>query len=343
MSEVGGSGSSGMETGGSVEGASVGEVSAVGEAASSIGGIEAGSSVHEAGGSEVSASSTEGIAPAFTETEIAIDPVNTSHGLNQILETPETLERHAQISVEHYHNESIAQILDMNGKYINEADRARIENGADSIKAVEHNPNSGHSGLFRSTNGKSSIEVSAINNAQMERTTKHETNHFASKNREIIVPMPDKGGYQVYQTVGMRHTSWFHNTRTGENSGYETSGRGLNEGMTTMYTNEQLSALSKEKGEAAEREGVYSHATEVCKQLQETLGKDALGEAYYGGKTMALQEKMDALGGRGTFETFQSSMDKTLSKDYGERVQGMREAQEILAQLNEQKNGGKTA
>ena len=58
---------------------------------------------------------------------------------------------------------------------------------------------------------------------------------------------------------------------------------------------------------------------------------------------MALQEKMDALGGRGTFEAFQSSMDKTLSKDYGERVQGMREAQEILAQLNEQKNGGKTA
>ena len=107
MSEVGGSGNSGMETGGSAEGASVGEVSAVGEAASSIGGIEAGSSVHEAGGSEVSASSTEGIAPAFTETEIAIDPVNTSYGLNQILETPETLEQHAQISVEHYHNESI--------------------------------------------------------------------------------------------------------------------------------------------------------------------------------------------------------------------------------------------
>ena len=42
MSEVGGSGSSGMETGGSIEGASVGEASTVVEAASSIGGIEAG-------------------------------------------------------------------------------------------------------------------------------------------------------------------------------------------------------------------------------------------------------------------------------------------------------------
>lgn len=177
----------------------------------------------------------------------------------------------------------------------------------------------------------------------MERTTKHETNHFASKNREIIVPMPDKGGHMVYQTVGIRHTSWFHNNATGENSGFETKGRGLNEGMTTMYANEQLTAMSKEKGEAAEREGVYSHATEVCKQLQETMGKDALGDAYYGGKTMALQEKMDAIGGKGTFEAFQNSMDKTISKDYAERVQGMREAQEILAQLNEKREGGNVA
>jgi len=173
--------------------------------------------------------------------------------MNQILETPTTLEQ-AQISVEHFHNQSIAQILDMNSKYISEADRGRIEDGVTSIKAIEHNPNSGRSGAFHTLNGKSNIEVSALSKEQMERTTKHETNHFASKNREIIVPLPDKGGHMVYQTVGMRHTSWFHNNTTGENSGFETRGRGLNEGMTTMYTNEQLSALSKEKGEAAERE-----------------------------------------------------------------------------------------
>ena len=336
MSEMSGGGSCGMESGGSSENTSVTEVST---------GIETSSSIEasEADEVEIATTTEEGFSSSVERAEIAIVPSNTSHGLNQILETPETLENHAQISVEHYHNESIAQILDMNGKYISEADQARIENGADSIRAVEHNPNSGYSGVFRTSNGKSIIEVSAINNGQMERTTKHETNHFASKNREIIVPMPDKGGYQVYQTVGMRHTSWFHNARTGENSGFETSGRGLNEGLTTMYTNEQLSALCKEKGEAAEREGVYSHATEVCKQLQETMGKDALGEAYYGGKSMALQEQMDALGGKGTFAAFQRSMDKTISKDYAERVHGMIEAQEILAQLSENKKGGKRA
>ena len=310
--------------------------------------VENGGATETNGANEVSTSSETngaaeiGSAKETSGSEIAINPEQTSHGMNQILETPATLEQ-AQISVEHFHNQSIAQILDMNGKYISEADRGRIEDGVNSIKAIEHNPNSGRSGAFRTMNGKSSIEVSALSKDQMERTTKHETNHFASKNREIIVPMPDKGGHMVYQTVGMRHTSWFHNNATGENSGFETKGRGLNEGMTTMYTNEQLSALSKEKGEAAEREGVYSHATEVCKQLQETMGKDALGDAYYGGKTMALQEKMDAIGGKGTFEQFQSSMDKTISKDYAERVQGMKEAQAILAKLDELNNGGNAA
>ena len=338
MSEISGGGSnegtsSGTEMDNSAE---VGSSVETGSATEMNGTNEVGTSSETSGAVEIaSAKETSG-------NEIAINPEQTSHGMNQILETPTTLEQ-AQISVEHFHNQSIAQILDMNGKYISEADRGRIEDGVNSIKAIEHNPNSGRSGAFRTMNGKSSIEVSALSKDQMERTTKHETNHFASKNREIIVPMPDKGGHMVYQTVGMRHTCWFHNNTTGENSGFETKGRGLNEGMTTMYTNEQLSALSKEKGEAAEREGVYSHATEVCKQLQETMGKDALGDAYYGGKTMALQEKMDAMGGKGTFEQFQSSMDKTISKDYAERVQGMKEAQAILAKLDEMNNGGNAA
>lgn len=335
MSEISGGGSNegGTEMDNSAE---VGSSVETGGATEMNGTNEVGTSSETNGGVEI------GSAKETSGSEMAINPEQTSHGMNQILETPETLEQ-AQISVEHFHNQSIAQILDMNGKYISEADRGRIEDGVNSIKAVEHNPNSGRSGAFRTLNGKSSIEVSALSKDQMERTTKHETNHFASKNREIIVPMPDKGGHMVYQTVGMRHTSWFHNNATGENSGFETKGRGLNEGMTTMYTNEQLSALSKEKGEAAEREGVYSHATEVCKQLQETMGKDALGDAYYGGKTMALQEKMDAIGGKGTFEQFQSSMDKTISKDYAERVQGMKEAQAILAKLDELNNGGNAA
>ena len=141
MSEMSGGGSCGMESGGSSENTSVTEVST---------GIETSSSIEtsEADEVEIATTTEEGFSSSVERAEIAIVPSNTSHGLNQILETPETLENHAQISVEHYHNESIAQILDMNGKYISEADQARIENGADSIRAVEHNPNSGYSGVF---------------------------------------------------------------------------------------------------------------------------------------------------------------------------------------------------
>lgn len=338
MSEISGGGSNegaggGDEMGNSSEANTSGETGAASEA----GGASEAVISSESGGT----AETGQIGEA-KGSEIGFNTEQPSHGMKQTVETPATLEQ-AQASAEHFHSQSITQILDMNGKYISEADRERIEGGVNSIRAVEYSPNSGRSGAFHTMNGKSSIEVAVLSEAQMERTTKHETNHFASKNREIIVPMPDKGGYMVYQTVGMRHTSWFHNNTTGENSGFETQGRGLNEGMTTMYTNEQLSALSKEKGEAAEREAVYSHATDVCRQLQETMGKDALGDAYYGGKTMDLKEKMDAVGGKGTFEHFQSSMDKTISKDYAERVQGMKEAQEILAKLDEIKKGGKTS
>lgn len=341
MNEMSVGSNSNIEASSYVGETSRGEVSTSNETTSSIENTENRGMNSESRAEELAATTGEGLSSSYERSEIVLNPANTSYGLNQILETPDTIEQRSQISVEHYHSEAITQILDMNGKYISEADQVRIENGANSIRAVENNPNSGRSGVFRTSNGKSSIEVSVISKEQMERTTKHETNHFASKNREIIVPMPDRGGYTVYQTVGMRHTSWFHNVETGENSGFETSGRGLNEGMTTMYTNEQLSALSREKGEAAEREGVYSHATEICKQLQEIMGKDALGEAYYGGKTMALKERIDSLGGKGTFDAFQRSMDKTISMNYAERVQGMIEAQEIMALLSERKEGEK--
>lgn len=321
---------------GTAESDSTAEVSGTTESSSSAESMD----TYETGtGTGINSFAETGVSREVGGSEITINPTETTRGMNQILETPETLEQ-AQSSIENFHRQSIAQILDMNGKYINEADRERILNGADNVKAVEYNPHSRSDGRFFTWDGKSNIEVAAINKEQMERTTKHETNHFASKNREIIVPMPDRGGHMVYETVGMRHSSWFHNDKTGENSGFETTGRGLNEGMTTMFTNEQLAAISEEKGMAAERAQIYAHATEVCKQFQETMGTDALKEAYYGGNTMALQEKMDVMGGKGTFEQFQRSMDKTISRDYAERVEGMREAQEILARLDEIKNGG---
>lgn len=271
-----------------------------------------------------------------TGNEISIQSSETTRGLNQMLETPENLEQ-AQKSVENYHHQSIAQILEANGKYMSEADRERVAQGVDSIKAVEHNPARGCTGFYLYLNGKSSMEVSAINQQQMERSTKHETNHFSSKNREIIVPQPEKNGYTVYQTVGTRQASWFHSNETGKDSDFSSKGRGLNEGLTTMYTNQQLMELSKEKGEAAERQGVYVHATELCNQLENIVGRDTLKEAYYGGNLQGVEAKVDSLAGEKSFETLRDCLDRTLSRDYVERIAAMKEAQTILAKMYERK------
>lgn len=241
----------------------------------------------------------------------------------------------AQKEVEGFHQQSIAQILEINGKYMSLEDQARVAKGMDSIRAVEHDPSKGRTGGYTMHNGKSTAEISAISKEQMERSTKHETNHFASKNREIIVPQPDKNGYMVYNTVGMRQSSWFHSTKTGENSGYKEHGRGINEGLTTMYTNSQLREMSVEKGRAAEQQQIYSHATELCQQLEGILGKDSLKEAYYGGNTNNLEAKVNELAGANEYEHLRDCLDRSISKDYAERIEAMKEAQEILARMSE--------
>lgn len=245
----------------------------------------------------------------------------------------------AQRSVESFHVQSIEQILSSNGKYMTEANRERVGKGADSVTAVEHSETRGHTGAYMFSHGKSNIEVSAQNTAQMERSTKHETNHFASNNREIIVPDPENKGYTVYKTVGTRQTSWFHSNETGKDSDFKSKGQGLNEGLTTMYTNQQLSELSPEKGTEAERQGIYPYSTEVCQQLEEILGKDTLKEAYYGGNINGLSEKVDSLAGEKGYESLCECLDRTLSKDPGERVQAMKDAQAILERMYEKEGG----
>lgn len=283
---------------------------------------------------EINSGSLDRLEGVFEGKEVSINPNETTTGFNQLLETPDTMEL-AQRSIENYHNQSIQQILEINGKYMSDADRERVSNGVDSIKAVDHTPGKGYTGFYLLNNCGSSIEVSAINQLQMERSTKHETNHFASTNREIIVPQPDRRGYTVYQTVGTRQASWFHSNETGKDSEFTSKGRGLNEGLTTMYTNQQLMEISKEKGETAERQEIYGHATEICTQLENILGKDTLKEAYYGGNMQNLESKVNSIAGDKSFENLRECLDRTLSRDYFERVQAMKEAQSILARMYE--------
>ena len=159
------------------------------------GGTETGVSVETGGhmdlGAETSSQSVEGL---VSGDEVSINPAETTHGMNQILETTDTLEMaHAQAQVESVHHSALESILEHNGAYISEQDHARIEAGITSIKAMD-NLGHGKTGGYHFDSKNSSIRVASLNETQRERSTIHETHHFASHNREIIVPMPDKGG-----------------------------------------------------------------------------------------------------------------------------------------------------
>ena len=264
--------------------------------------------------------------------DLPVNLNNTTVGRNQILETPIKYDE-TQNNVETFHEESLKQIMELNEKYMPESSIERINNGVDSIKTENYNGNS-KLGSFSFNKGKSQIEVVNKNVSQLERTTRHETHHFSSLNREIIVP--GKGGYTVHKTSGVRQLSWFHNNETGEKTYISEKNRGLNEGITTMYTNRQLEAVSTEKAQQAARETGYQQSTEICQQLEQIVGKDAVASAYYGGDIKGLEKKVDELGGEKSFENLSKCAEKvTYSKDKGERINAMKEAQEILARMEE--------
>lgn len=332
MSEISGGSdsmdvSSETETGGTENGLSIGtsDVADGVSASAELGG-------HTDLGTETAFSGAEGLLAGH---EVSINSTETTHSMNQILETPETLEMaHAQAQIESVHHSTLASILEREGAYISEQDHARIEAGLTSIKAMD-DLGYGKTGGYHFDSKNSSIRVASLNETQRERSTIHETHHYVSHNREIIVPMPDKGGYMVHNTVGTRQSSWFHSTRTGENSGYSERGRGLNEGITTMLTNRQLTEISPEKGKEAEQQQIYGHAVDLTSALESLVGESALKDAYFGGNMQALESKVDSLAGEKEFGHLRDCLDRSISDNYAERIAATREAQEILARMAE--------
>ncbi len=283
-----------------------------------------------------SSGGTEGIVGEGSELGTEIFSGESAFG--EVSSEKESVEIPAQQMVENFHIQSMGQIMEMNGKYMSEDDMNRVSAGVNEIRAVEYDPDHNYTGVYSFYNGRSVIEIASIDPEQMERTTIHETNHFMSHNHEVFVPQPDRNGYTVFSTVGTREKSWFVSNETGERSEFTSKGEGMNEGLTTMFTNQQLMEISEEKGIAAERQNIYSHATEICKQLEDIVGEDTLKEAYYGGNLDKLEQQVNALAGEHAYETLRDSLDRTLSRDWSERTISMMEAQRILNEMY--KNGG---
>ena len=332
MGEFGGDGDDFGTVSGSETSGEVSEDTTETTAAETSSAGEMSSGAAEEVGTEIGQGSSIENTSVVSNSEFSINSNFTNQGTNQILETQTSMEQ-AQQSVEIYHQQSLDQIMEMNGQFIPESQKERIGDGVQDIKAVEYNPESRAIGSFAFHNNQNSIRVSNINETQMERTTKHETNHFTSFNREIIVP--GEKGYTVYKTSGVRQASYFHPTR-GQEVPISSKNRGLNEGITTMYTNQQLEAIDPAKATEAARQNGYAHATELSQELESIVGKEAIAQAYYGGNIASLEAKVNELGGEKAFESLSRCMDTvTYSKDYAERMSAMREAQDILATMSE--------
>lgn len=267
----------------------------------------------------------------------------TGHGLSVTTASAETgtpsegtgVTETPQQQVENFHQQSLAQILELHGHRIPESQRERIAAGVQDLQVVEYDPRTQVTGSFRYHNGQSSIRVSNYSEAQMERTTKHETNHFASFNRELVVP--DEKGHTVHRTSGVRQHSYFH-SKEGIEVTLANKNRAMNEGITTLYTTQQLEAIDPAKGAEAARSTGYIHAMELTQEMEAIVGKDVMADAYYGGNLGALESRVDQLGGEKAFENLSRCMDTvTYTEDPAERAAAMREAQDILATMSERK------
>lgn len=201
------------------------------------------------------------------------------HGLNET--SPDIT---PQEQAEAIHQNALTSILEENADYLSPLDQARIGRGLDGLQ-VHPNPDGNVTGSYQFQNGKSCIQVACLDQKQLERSTIHETIHFASYNREIIVIQPEKEGHMVYNTVGIRQASWFKSDRTGEIFNYTEQGRGLNEGLTTLYTNRKLAKISAERALEAQQKQIYGHAVDLCEALEEQVGETPLKEAFFGGRS----------------------------------------------------------
>lgn len=241
-------------------------------------------------------------------------------------------EIYAKEQIEQVHTNTLNHIIENNAKYFSKEDLSRINAGLDSVEILNSDKYPGKGGSYFFANSRCSIKVASVGEWQRERSTIHETHHFASHNKEVIVP--DKNGYWTHRTIGTRQYSYYHSNKTCENYGFSEHGRGLNEGITTMLTNEYLTEISPEKGRWAEQQQIYSQAVELTTSLKDIVGEATIKEAYFGGNIHPLEEKVTKLTGDGTaFEQLRNSLDKAISRDVTERVLAARQAQEILAKM----------
>lgn len=241
--------------------------------------------------------------------------------------------KEAQEIGEEFYRNSVEHIYRDEHKYMPPETIERLKKGPDSLKIKPYVEDSGILGGHYNHAGYSEINVYNVSNEQMERTMYHEVNHFASFNKEIPI---DRGtGRECLSKISGVRTTEVYLSEDGEIGGIiDDSHRGMNEGITQMFTYRHLGEVSPEKELDARREDCYGNATVLCEALRDAVGEEVIKKAYYSGDIQGLRDVIDRHAGPNSFERLSKDMDRaTYNDDYAVRIEAMRDAQSILADV----------
>lgn len=150
-----------------------------------------------------------------------------------------------------------------------------------------HNP--GHENILGHHNLENgSIHFINENPESAKHTISHEIFHKSSYQRESLVS--NKEGSEMVYNSGVLEIRSFYD-KEGNYLKNEEVGRGLNEGMTEMYTMDYL----KDHGEveALESYQAYSDEVNAVRELSDLVGKDTIEAAYFAGDKQSLEDAVN--------------------------------------------------
>lgn len=126
------------------------------------------------------------------------------------------------------------------------------------------------------------IYIKKRSEAMISHIATHETMHRCAR-REL----------QASENDGASFRSGLHEVRTGAEGTVEDVNRGINEGVTEMYTLRELSARGET--EATQSITAYSESRMWAMRLEELVGADKVADAYFGQGQEGLKEAFNQL------------------------------------------------
>lgn len=189
-------------------------------------------------------------------------------------------------AAENAFSETLEDVRSRYGASIPESQRARMEAGREnaaprvmSVREYHEQFPGADISVLGHCDSEGRIYLKEGDDGGIRHVTTHETMHFGSY-REVYA---DPSGETVYRS-GLRET------RVNGGETVADQGRGLNEGLTELYTLRTLEARGDT--EAAQSFRAYPEARGYAAALEDAVGSETLERAYFGGELTPLKQEV---------------------------------------------------